>query len=245
MEVVIIEKNETVIEKKIKQINQTLTDSSLSYVYIPDCAVDIIYDLFVNHIKCDNIDSINNDVTHYYYGVIYFYYGVYYRYIKKDYEQAVSYYLLAIEKENDCAMNNLALYYERKVNNIELAIKYYLMAIERGNSTAMNNLAIYYCDNRNNKNNEELAVKYFLMAIENGYKNSTDDLLSYCEDEKNCESVIKYYLSTTNVNICLHSKMINGVLKKKFDIELAIRMYKHLDRDNTYTIDNIIYHTLL
>ena len=51
------------------------------------------------------------------------------------------YYLMAIEKGNSNAMNNLAFYYEDIENNYDEMKKYYLMAIEKGNYDAMNNLA--------------------------------------------------------------------------------------------------------
>jgi hypothetical protein len=82
----------TVIEK-INQIKQKLSSYSLIYVDIPDHGIDIIHGLFVNNITPSNtyIDSMNDDIIH-------LYCGVYYRCVKRNYDHAVSYYLLAIEK---------------------------------------------------------------------------------------------------------------------------------------------------
>jgi tetratricopeptide (TPR) repeat protein len=265
----IIKKDKNVT-KKIKQIYKKIFMYNLVRVDIPDNVVDIIYDLFVNDIIPGNfvndiipgnfvndiipgnfvndiipgnVDlTMNNDI-------IYLYCGVYYQYIKYDYKQAIPHYLLASEKGgNGSAMNNLALYYELSEKNIELAIKYYLMAIKKGggNRTAMDNLALYYMCNQN-KDNEELAVKYYLMAIENGYEKSMYSLLTHCKDnEKIYKLVIKYYLSMDINNICgLPIKMINGLLREKFDIELAIYVHKYLDPDNIYRFGQTIKHALL
>jgi TPR repeat protein len=51
----------------------------------------------------------------------------------ENYEEAIKYYLMAIEKEKGDfeSMNNLAICYQ-KTKNYEEAIKYYLMATENG-----------------------------------------------------------------------------------------------------------------
>ena len=66
--------------------------------------------------------------------------------------------MLAIEKENSDAMNNLAYYYENQNDYVNM-MKYYLMSIEKDNSGTMNNLACYYY----RKKNYENTIKYNLM----------------------------------------------------------------------------------
>ena len=54
------------------------------------------------------------------------------------------YYLMSIDKGNDDAMSNLALYYQTVEINYEQMKKYYLMSINKGNVIAMSNLGLYY-----------------------------------------------------------------------------------------------------
>jgi TPR repeat protein len=59
------------------------------------------------------------------------------------YEEAIRFYLMAIEKGNIKAMFNLAMLYENQGNDEE-AIRFYLMAIEKGDKDAMYNLGCLY-----------------------------------------------------------------------------------------------------
>src|SRR5438132_1358429 len=74
----------------------------------------------------------------------YAYLGLYYNKIKKDYDKAEKYYLIAIEKGNTIAIIKLAIYYKNIKKDYDKAEKYYLVAIEKGNLDAINSLAIYY-----------------------------------------------------------------------------------------------------
>ena len=53
------------------------------------------------------------------------------------------YYLMAIDKGDIDAMNNLGILYENE-QKYEFAEKYYLMAIEKGHCNAMTNLGLMY-----------------------------------------------------------------------------------------------------
>jgi len=68
--------------------------------------------------------------------------GQYYT-IQKNYPKAIEYYMIAIEYENNKAMNNLGNYYYNIEKNYPKAIEYYTMAIEKGNDMAINNLGTY------------------------------------------------------------------------------------------------------
>ena len=103
----------------------------------------------------DEIVECYNDTYH-------LYRGVYEELIKKNMGSAEKYYLMAIEKNYESAMCNLADLYEDQ-NKLELAEKYYLTAIEKDNKYAMNNLAFMY----KKQNKIELAKKYYLIAANN------------------------------------------------------------------------------
>jgi hypothetical protein len=53
------------------------------------------------------------------------------------------YYLMAIDKDNSRAMNNLGTYY-LGIGNYEQMKKYYYMAVEKGCVTSMRMLGYYY-----------------------------------------------------------------------------------------------------
>ncbi|NBP16346.1 sel1 repeat family protein [bacterium] len=116
-----------------------------------------------------------------------YYLGYYYEFIFKDYDEAIKYYHMAVDKNNRCAMTVLGVrYYNKK--EYEKSKKYYLMAIERDSYTAMNNLGCYY---ENIENNYDLMKKYYLMAIEKEKKNGSaaDNLLKYFRNYKSNENL--------------------------------------------------------
>jgi len=155
-----------------------------------------------NYIKIENHGIINHIYNLYKYdiderntfkmedSIIDLYYGVYYE-IKKNYEQMKKYYLVAIEKGNVSAMNNLGFYYRDIEKDYERMKTYYLMAIENNHSGAMNNLGFYY--EKIEKDYEQMK-KYYIMAIEKGNKSAMYNLgLYYLEIEKDYEQMKKYY----------------------------------------------------
>lgn len=146
------------IEEKISEIKQILSKNSFMYENIPDNMVDIIYDLFMNNIAHDDVDSLDNDIA-------YLYYGNYYLRIEKNDELTKKYYIMAADKENAIAMYNLAYHYECNEKNNELANKYYIMAADKGIYNAINRLFFYY-----RTNNYDLAKKYCLMIDTNTHK---------------------------------------------------------------------------
>ena len=107
----------------------------------------------------------------------------------KDFKGAEKYYLMAIDKGNDGAMNNLANLYIDE-NQPEKAEKDYLMAIDKGNGNAMYNLANLYKDQNQTKKAEE----YYLMAIGKGDLRAMYNLANLYRDQKQSEKAEKYYL---------------------------------------------------
>jgi tetratricopeptide (TPR) repeat protein len=79
--------------------------------------------------------------------------------------------LMAIDKGNDNAMNNLGLYYQQQ-KDYDNMMKYYLMAIDKGDSDAMFNLGLYYKQQKDYDN----MMKYYLMAIDKGDSDSVNEL---------------------------------------------------------------------
>jgi hypothetical protein len=142
--------------------------------------------------------------------------GFYYHHIEKNFQQAETYYLMGLEKNN---FANPTIYknihsflgdYYYDNNQYDLMKKYYLLAIENKDIGAMLVLASYY---QYTEINYELMKKYLLMAI---HENS--DLAMYRLSKhyytikENYEEAIKYYYKALS---------IGGISKYEpfFDIE--------------------------
>jgi len=89
-------------------------------------------------------------------GNIYYKLGYFYQQ-KKNYNEMLRYYLIAINKNNTFATVKLAGYYEHIEKNYDKAKKYYILGVEQNNSDAMFNLGQYY---RCVENNFEEMKKY-------------------------------------------------------------------------------------
>jgi TPR repeat protein len=143
-------------------------------------SMEIVYNLFKN--------KIFDDAVTYDDPIIHLYAGDYHEH-QKEYDLMKKYYLLAIEKNNTDAMNNLGLYYQEQKES-DLMKKYLLMAIESGNSTAMFNLGFYYDEQKE----YELMKKYYIMAIETGDSTAMVNLGLYYKEQKEYDLMKKYYM---------------------------------------------------
>jgi len=206
-----------------------------------------------NYIKIENHEIINHIYNLYKYGIderdtfkmedsiIDLYYGVYYR-IKKDYDQMNKYYLIAIEKNNAIAMNNLGFHYQIVEKDYEQMKKYYFMAIEKGNTKAMNNLGFYY---GNIEKDYERMKKYYRMAIEKGNKNAFFHLEQFHKDSDDTLELLRLYIKIDNktkisdilVNYCnqkIINKEINSILLQYLsciddhDLPVLFKLFKQL-----------------
>ncbi len=106
-----------------------------------------------------------------------------------DTKKAEKYYLLAVEKGEVGATNNLGVFYKIK-NNFEYSEKYYLMAVEKGHVDAMYNLANLY----KNQNKFEQSEKYYLMAIGHGHVAAISNLAGLYKSKNMFKMSEKYYL---------------------------------------------------
>ena len=112
--------------------------------------------------------------------------------LKKDYDKAEQYYLMAVEKGDDDAMVNLGILYKNVKKDYDKAEQYYLMAVEKGNERAMVNLGILY---KNVKKDYDKAEQYYLMAVEKGNDDAMVNLgLLYDDVKKDYDKAEQYYL---------------------------------------------------
>ncbi|MBK8622697.1 MAG: tetratricopeptide repeat protein [Saprospiraceae bacterium] len=106
-----------------------------------------------------------------------------------DFSNAEKYYLLAIEKGDVDALNNLALLYANQGREAD-AEKYYFLAIEKGSVSALYNLALLYY----NQGREADAEKNYLLAIEKGSVESLYNLALLYQNQGKEANAEKYYL---------------------------------------------------
>jgi TPR repeat protein len=134
--------------------------------------------------KLKKLKEIDASTAYFGLGLVYF--------EMRDYTNAEKYYLLAVEKGEINAMNNLGLHYEKNKKDYDNAEKYFLMAVEKGEINAMNNLGIYYEEIKKDYDNAE---KYFLMAAERGNVMALSNLgLFYEKIKKEYAKAETYYL---------------------------------------------------
>jgi len=96
--------------------------------------------------------------------------------------------LMAIEKDNIDAMNNLAYFYQKN-GNMEEGKKYFLMAIEKGHTTSMWMLANLF----KKEGDIESMKKYNLMAIDKGDEISMYNLAIYYQHNNDLPNAKKYF----------------------------------------------------
>lgn len=133
----------------------------------------------------------------------------YYYDIKKNYDQAVKYYLLIIKegKEKGYMFSILGYYYYVVKINIKKAKQYLMMGLEKNDSCSIISLGYYYL----NKKKIDKAIKYFTLIIKNGYNDSINDAMSIIFD---------YYDSNLN-NKTINDAIITSHKLKQFNKKYA------------------------
>jgi len=180
-----------------------------------DC-VSIIYDLYYHGInRIENLEISDSTID--------LYYGVYFK-IKQDYDQMKKYYLMAIEKGNEYAMNNLGFHYEHIEKDYELMKKYYLMAIEKGYKNAMYNLGFYYEEIKD----YDQMKKYYLMAIEKGHCIAIFDLEKWYQKNKDTVGLLQLYIKTNNTKKVLKI-LINYSIQNTMNEEINRILLEYLN----------------
>jgi len=153
-------------------------------------------------------------------------------------EDAEKYYLMAIEKKDSRAMNDLGIFYHKQ-RELQLAEKYYLMAISYDKKYS-NNLGILYAE----ENNFALAEKYYLIAIENNDHKALNNLGNLYKKQHKYNLAEKYYLESIQKE-CKSRTMHNLALiykeQKKRDLaEKYLLESIQCDNDSLVTSDSAI-----
>src|SRR5439155_958881 len=152
--------------------------------------------------------------------MLYLYLGIF-NFIKKNYDEMKKYYLLAIEKNNMMALNNLAFYYYKN-NQFEDMLKYFLIGVDKGDTISMNNLAYFYYKE---KNYEEMK-KYCVMALDkNNFVLDKSIINQYLDIKFDVGFALKFKDYLTNYNYDLLNKFIIAYYKIK-DVENLLNISK-------------------
>lgn len=195
------------------EIELSLKSKDLTFVNIDDeTSIAKIHNLLINDFLFEPINEIE-----------FFYMGVYYDcYNKKSIFCAEKYYLVAAEKGNVAAMNNLGCFYENIKLNYPLAKKYYLMAIQNNCVTAMYNFALYH---KNKEDNSILMQKYHMMAIKNNHKKSFTLLYSYYSKNIYDSTIYnKYFFEFINFRHNYNGKVVAAfdIIKEMYNSKLEM-----------------------
>src|SRR5436190_1874763 len=123
-------------QNKEKVFIKILKENNFNYIKINDnILLENIFELFINNSNIKNIPD--NDMLYLYLGI--------FNFIKKNYDEMKKYYLLAIEKNNMMAINNLAYYYYKEKNYEEMK-KYCVMALDKNNFVLDKSIINQYLD---------------------------------------------------------------------------------------------------
>ena len=136
--------------------------------------------------------------------------------------------LMAIEKDNIDAMNNLAYFYQKN-GNMEEGKKYFLMAIEKGHTTSMWMLANLF----KKEGDIESMKKYNLMAIDKGDEISMYNLAIYYQHNNDLPNAKKYFSMASAKG----NKLATGFLTK---IEEYEKSKYFSSKFNTEVLENYL-----
>lgn len=143
-----------------------LNDEDTSHIYVK----------YLHNVFKDNMNSC-----------IYAHYA-FYQQIKKNYNETIKYYLLAIDLGNVNVIVKLGQYY-RMIKDYGNMKKYLLMAIEKRSTAATVDLINYYADIKDYNN----MKKYYFIGIENNANMTFDGLLQYIFDFKDYDTFYKLF----------------------------------------------------
>ena len=125
-------------------------------------------------------------------GQVLYFFGLLYHSALRDPEKAVTYYLMAVDKDYTGALCKLALLYKTEFKDFKKAEEYYLMAINEGHTDAINNLALLY---ETELKDFQKAEEYYLMSIENDRAGAMYNLADLYETKfKDFKKAEEYYL---------------------------------------------------
>jgi len=150
--------------------------------------------------------------------------GVYY-YCKKEYEFMKTCIFIAIDKNNDDAMNIMAYYYGHIMNDHSKMIHYYNMGVCEHNIYSIVNLGKYY---KKMKNLDE-ALRYFIMGAEKGDMFSNEHVGDYYY-LNNQEKAIHHYLQAIEKGSIKSMNRLSAIYLKMGQRENAER-YLHMAID--------------
>jgi TPR repeat protein len=161
--------------------------------------------------------------------------GIYYLNIERDYENALKYFLMESEKDNNLNADigecyfNIAKSYINFKNDYDNGIKYLLMAIEYKNIEAAAKLAYIYDEYMQDYKN---AIKYYLMAVD---KKPLLNNIGICyKNLKDYENAKKYYLmAIENNSVLAMANLGRYYMNIEKNYELGIK-YCLMAVDNNY-----------
>jgi len=153
-------------------------------------------------------------------------------YVKKDYENAINYYKMAIQYKNYVACYSLANYYKNIEHNIEKMLYYYKLGTKNKyvRKKCLCILSQYYASIKQYKN----AINYLLMI-------DCDKVIIYKLGKlyyklKDYENAIKYFTMGIENNCYLCMKLLGDYYRKiEYNYHKALKYYTMCKQIN-YTI---------
>lgn len=221
-------------------------------------SIDLVYELYVNH-YIDHDKKVNSNCANFI--------GLYYK-VLGDKDNAIKYFLIAIDGGNAHAMFNLGTCYKNykdyqnmvkyyimafnngynnvydltsyyeKCGDYDNMFKYHLMAINRGDREAMNNLGFYY----ERKKDYDNMLKYYLMAIDNHNVDAMYNLAYHYKNQEDYKNMTKYYLMYLNQCSFINYGPFSFLIKKTSVLNAMTKIYREiqLKKDQIINLNNEI-----
>jgi TPR repeat protein len=167
--------------------------------------------------------------------------GITFHILILDYLNAEKYYLRAIEKGLDSALNDLGSLYASKLGRYAEAEKIYLRAIEKGVNFTLYNLGNLYAAKLGRYAEAE---KYYLLAIEKGIDSALNGLGDlYAKKLGNYEDAEKYYLLAVEKGIESALNGLGNLYAEKLGRYTEAEKYYLLaiEKDVSYALNGLGY----
>jgi TPR repeat protein len=162
------------LAEEVSESDEEISEKAMEY------AKQQKFELAIKELKSIKIKGADD-----FFGLGFCYYSL------KEFQQAETFYKMAIDKDSVYAMYNLALLYTNEKKDYGQAEKYFKMAIEKGDDDSMYCLAQVYLTE---KKDFDQAEKYFKMAIENDHADAINGLaVLYSTKKEDLNQAEKYY----------------------------------------------------
>lgn len=218
------------ILEKINTLISLLSEFEQNFEVTNENIISSLYDLFVNHkIPNTKLFEDSDEINKFCY-----YYGIYHEYLGKNMAFAEQYYEISADKGYYAAFLKLGQLYEHKKLNLEKAEEYYIKLLSYDEEISVQCLGLLKFKQGKYKE----AKNYFKYGIQYGNQICIEFLSKYYYDLKKYNKSLDIYIIGCDIGYDKFKKNINEIIRNNFDLNLACRSQKYLDKENSLQLNN-------